>query len=140
AANADHGNAASELCKAFLQLLAVVVRGGFLDLRLDLANATLDVFRRTGTVDDGRVFLGDFNALGGAEHVDGHVLELEAEIFRDHLATGQDGDVFEHCLAAIAEARSLDGSNLEATAQTVDDEGRESLTFNVFGNDQQRTL
>src|SRR5690606_18269917 len=43
-------------------------------------------------------------------------------------------------LAAIAEARSLDSSNLEAATQTVDDEGRESLTFDVFGNDQQRTL
>src|SRR6202023_2302532 len=36
AADADHRDAAGELGKALLQLLAVVVGGGFLDLRLDL--------------------------------------------------------------------------------------------------------
>src|SRR4029079_13760926 len=36
AADADYRDAAGELGKALLQLLTVVVRGGFLDLRLDL--------------------------------------------------------------------------------------------------------
>ncbi len=36
AADADHRDAARELGQTLLQLLAVVVRGGFLDLRLDL--------------------------------------------------------------------------------------------------------
>src|SRR5690606_26349062 len=126
--------------KTFLQLLTVVVRGGFLDLRLDLANATLDVFLGASTIDDGGVFLGDFDALGSAQHVEGDVLELDAEVFRDDLATGEDGDVFEHGLAAVAEARSLDGSNLEASAQAVHHEGGQGFASNVFSNDQQRTL
>ena len=37
AADADHRDAARELGETLLQLLAVVVRGGLLDLRLDLA-------------------------------------------------------------------------------------------------------
>ena len=36
AADADHRDAARELGQTLLQLLTVVVRGGFLDLRLDL--------------------------------------------------------------------------------------------------------
>ena len=36
AADADHRDAACELGQTLLQLLTVVVRGGFLDLRLDL--------------------------------------------------------------------------------------------------------
>src|SRR5690606_28126878 len=68
----DHGNATGELGKTLLQLLAVVVRGGLLDLRLDLRNAAGDVFLGAGTVDDGCVLLGDLDALGSAEHVDGH--------------------------------------------------------------------
>src|SRR6185295_16748508 len=43
AADADHRDAARELGQTLLQLLAVVVRGGLLDLRLDLGNARLDV-------------------------------------------------------------------------------------------------
>src|SRR5690606_13019526 len=52
AANADYGNAASELGKTFLQLLAVVIGSGFFDLSLDLANATFHVGLLAGTVDD----------------------------------------------------------------------------------------
>src|SRR3712207_8591857 len=54
------------------------------------------------------------DALGLAEHVHGHVLELDAEILADHLAAGQDRDVLEHRLAAIAEAGSLHRRDLEA--------------------------
>ncbi len=64
--------------------------------------------------------------------------ELDAEVFGDDSAARQDGDVFEHGLAAIAEARSLDGSDLEAAAQLVDDEGRESFAFDVFSDDEER--
>jgi tetratricopeptide (TPR) repeat protein len=43
AADADHRDAARELGQTLLQLLTVVVRGGFLDLRLDLGHAGFDV-------------------------------------------------------------------------------------------------
>ena len=43
AADADHRDAAGELGQPLLQLLAVVVGGGLLDLRLDLGDAALDV-------------------------------------------------------------------------------------------------
>ena len=66
------------------------------------------------------------------------VLELDAEVFGDHLAAGEDGDVLEHGLAAIAEARRLDGRDLEAAAQLVDDERGERLALDVLGDDEQR--
>src|SRR5690606_14166371 len=140
AADADHGDAAGQLGQALLELVAVRVRGGFLDLRLDLADAALDVVGRAGAIDDGGVFLGDLDALGGAQHVEGYVLELDAELFRNHLAAGQDGDVLQHGLAAVAEARSLDGRDLEAAAQAVDHERGQGFALDVLGDDQQRTL
>ena len=76
--------------------------------------------------------------LGAAEHVERDVLELDAEVFGDHLAAGEDRDVLQHRLAAIAEARRLDGRDLEAAAQLVDDERGQRLAFDVFGDDQQR--
>src|SRR5450432_2992779 len=73
-----------------------------------------------------------------AEHGERDVLHLDAEIFRDRLAAGQHRDVLQHGLAAIAEARSLHSGNLEAAAQTVDDEGGESFAFDVFRDNHKR--
>src|SRR5437879_2235266 len=138
AADADHRDAACELGQTLLQLLTVVVRGGFLDLRLDLLNARFDVGLLAGAVDDGGVFLVDHHLLGATEHGECDVLELDAEIFRDRLTTGQNRDVLQHGLAAIAEARSLDGRDLQTTAETVHDKGSERFAFDVFSDDDQR--
>ena len=43
-ADLDHGNAADQLGKTLLELLAVVIAGGLLDLGADLLDATGDVF------------------------------------------------------------------------------------------------
>src|SRR6266403_237076 len=138
AADADHRDAARELGQTLLQLLTVVVRGSFLDLRLDLRHPRLDVGLLAGAVDDGGVLLVDHHLLGAAEHLQRDVLELDAEIFRDRRAAGQDRDVLQHRLAAIAEAGSLDGRDLQAAAQTVDDEGGKRLAFDVFRDDDER--
>ena len=45
----------------------------------------------------------------------------------------------QHGLAAIAEARRLDGRDLQRAAQLVDDERRERFAFDVFRDDEQRT-
>ena len=59
AADADHRDAAGELGQPLLQLLAVVVGGGLLDLRLDLVDARLDVLLLAGAVDDRGLLLLD---------------------------------------------------------------------------------
>ena len=97
-----------------------------------------DVLLLAGAVDDRGLLLLDDDLLGAAEHRGGHVLELDAEVFRDQLAAGEDGDVLEHGLAAVAEAGGLDRGDLEPAAQLVDDEGGERLAFHVLGHDQQR--
>ena len=135
----DHGNTASQLGQTLLQFLTVVIRGGVFDLLLDLANAGFDVGFLASTVNDGGLVLGNADFLGGAEHVEGDILELDAEVFGNQLTIGQDRHVFHHRLATITEARSLDGSNLEAATQLVDHEGSKCFAFNVFSDDQQRT-
>ena len=67
------------------------------------------------------------------------VLELDAEVLGDGLAAGQDGDVFEHRLPAIAVAGRLDRGDLQRAAQLVDDERRQRLALDVLRDDQQRT-
>ena len=112
--NLDHCNAANQLGEALLQLLTVVVRGGLLDLRANLLYAARDVIVRTAAIDDGGVVLVDRHALRGAQILNLDALELDAEVFGDRLAAGQDSDVLQHRLAAIAKAGSLDGSDVQA--------------------------
>ena len=138
AADPDHRDAAGELGQTLLQLLAVVVRGGLLDLRLDLLDARLDVLPLAGAVDDRGLLLLDHDLLGAAEHGERDGLELDAEVLGDQLAAGEDRDVLQHRLAAVAEARRLHGRDLEAAAQLVDDERGERLALDVLGDDQQR--
>ena len=56
----------------------------------------------------------------------------------DDLATGEDRDVLQHGLAAVTEARSLDGDDVERAADLVDDERRQGLALDVLGDDEQR--
>ena len=79
------------------------------------------------------------DALGGAEVLDRDRLELDAEVLGDDRAAGEDRDVLEHLLAAIAEARRLDGADLERTAELVDDERGERLALDVLGDDDEGT-
>src|SRR6185369_13615354 len=78
AADLDDRHAAGQLGQTLLQLLAVVVRGGFLDLRPDLLATALDVFLLAGAVDDRGVLFLDENALGFAQHLERDVFQLDA--------------------------------------------------------------
>ena len=134
----DDRNTTGELREALLELLTVVVRRALVDRDTDLIDPALDVVGFTGTIDDDRVVLVDDDTLRRAQVAGDRVLELEADFLGNHLAAGQDRNVLEHGLAAIAEARRLDRGNLERTAELVHDERRERLTFHVLGHDQER--
>src|SRR3546814_14310658 len=60
------------------------------------------------------------------------LFELDAEIVGDHLAAGDDSNVLQHRLAAVAEARRLHGGDLAAAPKLVDDQGGESLSIDLF--------
>ena len=96
-------------------------------------------FLRAGAFDDGRVVLVDRDLLRLAQVLELDRLELDPQVFGHGLAVGQDGDVFEHRLAAIAEARRLDGRDLERASELVDDERRQRFAFEVLREDEQRT-
>src|SRR5262249_40412820 len=105
-ADFDHRHAADQLRQPLLQFLAVVVAGGLVDLAANFLHAAFDLSVLALALDDGGVVLVDGDLLGLAEILDLHVLELDAEIFGDGLAAGQNSDILQHRFAAIAEARS----------------------------------
>ena len=135
----QNGNAAGKFGQTFLKFLAVVVACGLFDLCLDLSHACCDGFFRTCTVNDGGVLFIDLDLVGAAEHVDGRRFELHAFFFRHYNTAGQDGDIFKHLFAAVAEAGSLDGADLQRTTQTVHNECCQCFLINILGDDQQRT-
>src|SRR6266508_1810329 len=137
-ADADHCNAAGELRQPLLQLLLVVVGRGLLDLRLDLGDTCFDVGLLAGTVDDRGVLFLDHHFFGAPEHVHGNLVEFDAEILADRLSAGEDRDVFEHRLAAVAKARSLHRRDFQSAAQLVDDKRCQGLALNVLGDDDER--
>ena len=91
-----------------------------------------------GAFDDRRVVLVDDDLLRAAELGQGDVFELLAEALEQGLAGGEDADVFEHGLAAIAVAGGLDGGDLERAAEAVDDQRGQGLAVDVLGDDQER--
>ena len=88
--------------------------------------------------DEGGVVLGRDHAAGTAEVGHRHAVELAADLLRDHLRAGHRGDVAQHLLAAVAEARGLHRQDVEGAAQLVDDQRRQRLTVDVLGQDHQR--
>ena len=72
------------------------------------------------------------------EQVEADVLELEADLLGDDLAAGEDGHVLEHRLAALAEARGLDGHGLERAPDLVDHQRGQGLALDVLGDDDER--
>ena len=136
-ANLDNCYAAGQLGQTLLQLLTVEVRGGALDCAADLSNAVCDSLLVACTVNDGGVLLGYLDLTGRTQHIHGSVLQLDTNLLRDYGTAGQDCDVAEHILAAIAKARSLNSYAGEGAAQTVYDQGRQSLALNVLSDEQQ---
>ncbi len=137
-ANTQHGNATGKLGQALMQLLAVEVGVGVLHFGLDLVDAVLDSSLVAVAIDDGGGILGDLDSLRMAEHAHVRVGERHAEVGGDNLTAGNDGDVFQHALAAVAEARSLHGNAGEGAAQFVQQDGSQGLAFEVLGDDEQR--
>src|SRR5688572_19180245 len=123
-ADLDHGHTAGELGNTLLELLLVVVRGGFFSLRTDRLDASLDVRGLAATADDGGVFLLDDDLLGIAQIVQRSLLELQTDFVGDDRAAREDRDVLQHGLAAITEARGLDGRDLEDATDVVHDQSR----------------
>jgi hypothetical protein len=139
-ADLDDGHAADQLGQALLQLLAVVVGGGLLDLGADLLDPALDV-------------LGFLPAPSTMVVLSLSMVTLAWRVPRSLSVTFSSlrprsslmtlppvrmAMSLQHGLAAVAEARSLDGRDLQGAAELVDDQGRQRLALDVLGDDQQR--
>ena len=136
--NVDHGNTASQLGQTLLELFAVIIGSGLVDLAADLLNTTLDVGCRAGTFDNRGVVLVNGHALGTAEIAQVEVFQLDTEVLGDAASTSENGNVLQHGLASVTESGSLDGADIQHATQLVDHQGGEGFTFDVLGNEEER--
>src|SRR5439155_18150965 len=137
-ADFNHSHAADQLRQPLLQFLAVVVAGGFIDLAANFLYPAFDLRVLAFAFDDRGVVLVHRDLLGLAKILDLHVLQLDAEVFGDGLAAGEGGNVLQHGFAAIAEARRLDGADLQRAPQLVDHARGHGLALDVLSHNQQR--
>ena len=89
------------------------------------------------TVHDGGVVLGHGHLVASAEHIQSGLLQFQSLLLADNDTAGKHGNVFEHGLAAVTEARSLDSADLQSASQTVDYQGGKSLRIYILGDNQQ---
>src|SRR3712207_1670637 len=115
----EYSHATRQFCQALLQLLLIVSALGVFDFVLYLGDTLLDVLLVAGTINDGCIVLRYVYFLGCAQHLECSLLEFQTLLFADDYATGKNGNVFEHGLATIAEARCLHCTYLQAATQTV---------------------
>ena len=66
------------------------------------------------------------------------ILQLDAQIFGQRFAPGEDRKVLEHRLAAITESRGLHRHRLQGPAQLVHHQRCQRFSFDILGDDQQR--
>src|SRR5690606_37023640 len=97
-AHLDHGNTAGQLGNPLLEFFAVVIGRGLFDLGANLLDPGLDVGVVAGTVDDGGVFLGEVDLLGGTQVFQGGAFQFQTHFLGNHGAAGEDGDILEHGL------------------------------------------
>lgn len=140
ATNLDNGNTAAELGQSLLELGPVVVGSGrVVNQSSDLLASRLDEVLVTLAVEDDGVLLGNGNGASGTEHVGGGLLKLDVELVSEDGTAGEDGNITEDRLSVVTKAGGLDGGDGELTSELVEDDGSESLTVNVLGDDQQRS-
>src|SRR2546425_13160954 len=85
-----------------------------------------------------RSVLVDHDPLRLPEIVERRVLELQAHLLRDHLRRARQlGDVDQHLLAAVTEARRFDGADPPRAAGLVDGPRRPRLGPPIPGGEEQ---
>src|SRR3989344_2002975 len=136
-ADLDARAAPGELAEPLLELFLVEVGIRLCDLRFDLRHALLDLRLRAFAGNDGGIVLVRNHAMRPAEHCHVHGLELAAHVLGDEFRAGHDGDVLEHLLPAVAEARGLDREHGEDAAKLIYHERGERLAFHVLGDDDE---
>ena len=69
---------------------------------------------------------------------DFNLVQLDPQVLHNGLAAGEDRDILQHRLSAVAKTRRFDCGAVQNAPDLVDHEGRERLPLDIFGDDEER--
>src|SRR6516165_7346040 len=121
-----------------LQLFLIIIARRLLDFTTNLFDAPVNATTLTSTADDRCVLFVDDDAFGASELFNGHMLKLKADVLGYDLTAGQNRYVLQHRLAPVAESWRLHRATFKATAQMINDQGRQGFPLDILGYHQQR--
>ena len=104
---------------------------------LNLVHPGLDHVRVAAAVHNSGLVFGGLYAPGPAQVGDCGQVQLAALLLGDDLAASQDGKVFQHRLAAVAETGSLYGQTVDDAPHFVHHQHGQRLAFNVLADNHQ---
>ena len=139
-ADLDDGDTTGEAAETLLELLLIVLGGGEIESTGDGVHALLNLGLLAGAAHDDGVVLRDDDLIGSAKNVKFSLIKNETNILADELGTSGNGNILHGVLSVITEAGRLDGADLEATSELVENEGGKGLTVDILSNDKKLTL
>ena len=88
-----------------------------------------------GAVDNDGVFLVNLYLAGASELLHSGILQLKAQLLRDDLAAGKDGDILQHFFSSVAKAGRFYTDNGKGAAQAVENQGGQGFALNILSDD-----
>mmetsp|Transcript_24962 Transcript_24962/g.43105 ORF Transcript_24962/g.43105 Transcript_24962/m.43105 type:complete len:411 (+) Transcript_24962:646-1878(+) len=140
ATDLQDGYASRQLREALLELFLLVLGGGDVDRLPQQLAPLLDGVLAAEAIENNCVLFSHSDLLCRAEQRHIYLVEGKPDLFADDLSSSEHGNILQVGLPVVAEAGRLDGTNLDATPEFVDDQRCQGLALDVLGDDQQRPV
>ena len=138
--NLDTSDTSTKRSNTFTALFGIIIRLGGILFASQLSNTGINGFLLLSIGDDGGLFLGHHNAVGGSEHIQSNRVQSDSKFLRNERSTGSNGNILSVFTTTVSETRGLDGHNIQDTTHLVHHQSGKSFASDIFGNDEQGIL
>ena len=135
--NLDYSYAAGKLCQSFLIFFLIKCGICFFHALFDLCDTRFDGSLVTRTVCDDGCFLFHTNCFRGTQHIQGCILQGNANLLGDNLTACQCRDICQLCFSSFTVAGCLYRNAGEYITQLVHNQSCQNLAFYVLCNQKQ---
>ena len=133
----DHCYAACQFRKSLLQFFFIKFRSCNFDRSFDLCDSVFDFFLIAHSVNDNGILFFHFDRFCTSKLADLCIFQFQSQFFGNDFTAGQDCDIFEHFFSSVTITWSFYTDYLESTTQFVQNQSRQSFSFDILCDDQQ---
>jgi len=108
----DYSYPTGQLRLPFLEFLPVKIRGSLLNLSLNLLDSALNYLVRALALNNSSVILISGYPASPTQVFHGNRIQLPPHLLRNHLTTGNNGQILQHCLTPVAKTGGLNRQNI----------------------------